>query len=415
LLTLVQFLNSTDSEGDMMQDQQAYFVLFQGARVFSPQDLGTQDVLVAGERVAAIGTHLELPSSWPVRVVDLKGYYLLPGLIDAHVHIIGGGGEGGFATRTPEAYLSAITSAGVTTVVGVLGTDGITRHMAGLLAKARGLEAEGISTFIYTGAYEVPTRTITGSVRSDLILIDKVIGTGEIAISDHRSAQPLLEDIKKLAAEARVGGMLAGKAGVVHLHLGDGSSGLAMLFQIVEETELPAGQFLPTHVNRNPWLFADAIAWGKKGGAVDVTSGVSPAGGMARAIKPSRAIKQAIVEGVPLTNITMSSDGFGSAPVFGPNGELVGLTVGKQDSLIQELRDLVQQEGLPLEQAVQVVTSNVARVLKLPRKGVIQIGSDADFAVFTPELELEQVWARGRLMVDAGKPVVFGTFEQSLG
>lgn len=183
-----------------------FFTLLRGARVFAPEDLGRQDVLVAGERIAALGPELEVPAGWQAAEVDLSGYHLLPGFIDQHVHIAGGGGEGGFATRTPEAELSAITRCGVTTVVGLLGTDGVTRHMAGLLAKARGLEAEGISTYIYTGAYEVPTRTLPGSVRSDLVLVDKVIGTGEIAISDHRSSEPRPEEIEKLAAEARVGG-----------------------------------------------------------------------------------------------------------------------------------------------------------------------------------------------------------------
>ena len=72
---------------------------------------------------------------------------------------IGGGGEGGFSTRTPEATLSDLTTAGVTTVVGTLGTDGIARDMNALLAKARGLEEEGITTYIYTGSYRLPLRT----------------------------------------------------------------------------------------------------------------------------------------------------------------------------------------------------------------------------------------------------------------
>lgn len=392
-----------------------FFTLLRGARVFAPEDLGRQDVLVAGERIAALGPELEVPAGWQAAEVDLSGYHLLPGFIDQHVHIAGGGGEGGFATRTPEAELSAITRCGVTTVVGLLGTDGVTRHMAGLLAKARGLEAEGISTYIYTGAYEVPTRTLTGSVRSDLVLVDKVIGTGEIAISDHRSSEPRPEEIEKLAAEARVGGMLSGKAGVVHLHLGDGRGGLKLLFHIVDESEIPLTQFVPTHVNRNPWLFEDALQWGKRGGFLDITSSIVPTRAVPAAIKPSQAVAQALAKGVPLEHITMSSDGFGSAPDFDSHGHLRGLLVGKEDSLLGELCDLVQKEGLPLEQAAQVLTRNVARLLRLwPQKGGIQVGADADLAVLTPELTLHQVWARGRLMVDEGRPVVWGTFEQSL-
>jgi len=287
--------------------------------------------------------------------------------------------------------------------------------MAGLLAKARGLEGEGISAFIYTGAYQVPTPTITGSVREDIIVVDKVIGAGEIAIADHRSAQPTRVEIQKLAAEARVGGMLSGKAGVLHLHIGDGKSGLEMLFEIVEEGEIPITQFTPTHVNRNPWLLEHASDWGKRGGYVDVTSGVGLANAVGNAVKPSRAVRQLLSQGVELSRITMSSDGNGSMPYFDGKGNLIGLMVANQNSLLEEMRDLVRLEGLPLTMAVQLITSNVARILKLwPRKGSIQVGADADFAVLTPDVLLHQVWARGRLMVDEGRPLVWGTFEKHL-
>jgi len=389
-----------------------FFTILRGLQVLGPAELGQQDVLIAGEKIAAIAPSLEVPVSWECQEFQWDGYILVPGFIDSHVHMIGGGGEGGYATRTPEVNLSIVTKAGVTTVVGCLGTDGITRHMTSLLAKARGLESEGITTYIYTGAYEVPTPTLTGSVRTDLMLIDKVIGVGEIAISDHRSAQPLKEDIQKLAAEARVGGILSGKAGIVNVHLGDGKNGLNMLFTIIEESEIPITQFLPTHVNRNRRLFKQAIEWGKHGGFMDITSSVSPVTGSQEAIKPSQAVREALDAGVELSCITMSSDGNGSIPRFNDKGEIVGLKVGNEDSLLAELRDLVQIEGIKLAEAIQILTSNVAKALKLwPRKGCIQVGADADLVVLTSDIKLHQVWARGRLMVDNGIPIVFGTFE----
>jgi beta-aspartyl-dipeptidase (metallo-type) len=396
----------------IMTERKPFFTLLRGADVFAPAALGCQDILLAGEKIAAIAPHLELPGDWEYQKIDLHGYTVAPGFIDGHVHMIGGGGEGGYATRTPEVTLSTITRAGITTVVGCLGTDGTTRHVASLLAKARGLEYEGISTYIFTGAYEVPTPTLTGSVRTDLIIIDKVIGAGEIAISDHRSAQPMQKDIQKLAAEARVGGMLSGKAGVVNLHLGDGKNNLDMLFAIAEESEIPMTQFIPTHVNRNSGLFKQAVEWGKKGGLIDITSGVSPASGSLKAIKPSQAIREAIAAGVELSHITMSSDGNGSMPRFDAHGNTIGVKVASQTSLLEEVRDLVRLEGIQFPDAVQVVTSNVAKVLKLwPHKGCIQVGSDADCIVLTPELRLHQVWAKGQLMVNKGSAVVLGTFE----
>lgn len=386
--------------------------LLKNARVYAPEELGRQDILVAGKTIVHMAPEITPPVGLPVDVQDLSHSIVVPGFVDQHVHLIGGGGEAGFSTRTPEVTLSNITRWGITTVVGCLGTDGIARHMTTLLAKARGLEAEGISTFIYTGSYEVPTPTITGSVRSDLVIIDKVIGAGEIAISDHRSAQPTVQQLKVLAAESRVGGMLANKAGVLHLHLGDGERGLAPLFEIVDSTEIPITQIVPTHLNRNRNLFAESLTWGKRGGFIDITSGVSPASGVKVSVKPSTAIKEALAAGVALEQITMSSDGNGSMPVFDDAGKMISLMVASLESLYQEFKDAVLKEEIPLASALQTITSNPANVLKLyPQKGAIQIGSDADLVVLDEALNISQVWARGQLMVENGRPLVKGTFE----
>lgn len=392
--------------------QKAFFTLLKGAQVFAPENLGVQDILIAGDKVAAIGHSLREPEGYACEVVDLTGLLLAPGFIDSHVHLIGGGGEGGFATRTPEVLLSKITTSGVTTVAGCLGTDGTTRHVESLLAKARGLEMEGISTYIYTGAYELPTPTVTGSVRRDIIMIDKVIGAGEIAMSDHRSAQPLKEDYQKLAAEARIGGMLSGKAGIVDMHMGDGKNGLRLLFEITENGEIPKTQFLPTHVNRNGKLFAESIEWAKAGGYMDITSGIRPDANSKNVIKPSAAVKRALDANVPLGHITMSSDGNGSMPIFDEKGNTVGVGVASQYSLLEEVRDMTKEEGIAFEDAVRIVTSNVAKVLKVwPAKGCVAAASDADFVVLDSDLKLRHVFAKGRQMVKDGEAIVRGTFE----
>lgn len=395
-----------------MSSKKAFFTLLKGAVVYAPEKLGVRDILIAGSKIAAIAPSLKVPEGYECDVVDLTGLTLAPGFVDSHVHIIGGGGEGGFATRTPEVLLSKITTSGVTTVAGCLGTDGTTRHVESLLAKARGLEEEGITTYIYSGAYEIPTPTITGSVRRDIIMIDKVIGAGEIAMADHRSAQPSKAEYQKLTAEARIGGMLSGKAGIVDMHMGDGGDGLRLLFEITENGELPKTQFLPTHVNRNEKLFAESIEWAKAGGYMDITSCVCPANGSPRAIKPSMAVKQALDHKVPLDRITMSSDGNGSMPLFDEKGNTVGVGVASQHSLLEEVRDMVKKEGIAFETAVQVVTSNVAKALKIwPQKGCVTVGADADFAVLDDEMKLQHVFAKGRQMVQDGKAIVHGTFE----
>lgn len=396
-----------------MNTKKTFFTLLKNAHVIAPEDLGVKDILVAGEKIAMIGEGLSLPAVYDCEVVDCEGNYVVPGFIDSHVHLIGGGGEGGYATRTPEIQLTDITTSGVTTVLGLLGTDGVTRHVASLLAKARGLEDEGITAYIYSGSYEIPTPTITGSVRNDIILIDKVIGTGEIAMCDHRSSQSPKEAYQQITAEARVGGMLSGKAGVVNMHLGDGEDGLKMLYEITKNGEIPKTQIIPTHVNRNKRLFKEAIEWAKQGGIMDVTSSVSPETGSSHSVKSSEAVKQALEAGVNIENITMSSDGNGSMPIFDEAGNNIGVGVASQISILNEFRDMVQKENIAITDAVKIITSNIAKFTKLyPRKGCLANNSDADILVLDKDLQLQHVWARGTHMVENGKPIVFGTFEK---
>lgn len=389
----------------------SFFKLLRGAKVLAPEDLGTQNILIVGDKIAAIGPKLAAPQGYECEVVDLDGCVLLPGLIDSHVHLTGGGGEGGFATRTPEILLSSITTSGITTVVGCLGTDGVTRSVLNLLAKVRGLEAEGITAYMYTGAYEMPTPTITGSVRSDIIIIDKVIGSGEIALSDHRSAQPSYQEYKNLAAQSRVGGMLSAKAGVVDMHIGDGKNGLGVLFKIAQDSEIPRNQFIPTHINRNRTLLTEGIKWAKEGGIMDITSGVSPAEGSPVSVKPSEALKQALDAGVNIENITMSTDGNGSVPIFDDKGNTVGVGVASQKTMMREIRDMIKAEKIDASTAVKLATSNIARVLKLTQKGQVKEGFDADLTVVDNDFKVKDVWARGQHMVKDGKAIVFGTFE----
>lgn len=389
-----------------------FFKILKNVDVYGPQPMGKKDILVAGEKIASIGDSGAFDAVPEAKTYDLTGKKAVPGFIDSHAHLLGGGGEGGFQTRTPEAVLSMITVCGVTTVAGLLGTDGIARHVESLLAKAHGLEAEGLTTYIYTGAYQLPTPTITGSVIKDIMMIDKVIGPGEIAMSDHRSSQPTLDDYRRLAGEARVGGMLSGKAGVLNIHMGDSKKGLQYLFAIAEEGEIPRTQFIPTHINRNEHLFVEGIQWAKDGGFIDVTSGIAP-GKTGTAVKPSHAVKRALDAGVPLKNILMSSDGMGSMPIFDEAGNTIGVGVGDQSSIFTEFRDMVLNEKIPLEQAICVITSNVAEALKISkRKGYIEGGKDADFVIIDEDFAIDQVWARGQLMVDKGVAIVKGTFEK---
>lgn len=388
-----------------------HMLLLKNVDLYAPAHAGRTDILVAGGRIVHVGDGLAGPGEY-CEVVDAEGLVATPGFIDGHVHITGGGGEGGFATRTPELVLSDAIRGGVTTIVGCLGTDGITRHPAGLLAKARGLDEEGITTYTWTGHYAVPVQTLTGSIERDLILIDKVIGVGEVAISDHRSTQPTFEEFVRLVAEARRGGILSGKAGVVNMHLGDSRRGLDLLRRAVAETEIPRTQFLPTHINRNPWLFEEGIAWAKDGGYVDFTTSTVPAFIEEGEVPCHEALRRMLDAGVAPTQITFTSDAQGSLPAFDAAGVLVRLDIGRVTSLLGAVRESVVREKVDLAVALQTITSNPARILKLRTKGQVAPGFDADITLLDPAtLDVRGVVAKGRWLMRDGEPVVKGTFE----
>lgn len=388
--------------------------LIKKIHIFAPEDQGTQDVLVGGGEILKIGEELPAEEAYGTQVIDGRGKVLMPGLIDAHVHILGGGGEGGAKTRTPEIMLTDIITGGVTTVVGCLGTDGCTRTMSNLLAKAKGLEEEGITAYVYTGSYQVPVRTLTGSIMDDIILLEKVVGTGEIAISDHRSSQPSKKEFARIVADTRVGGILSGKAGLVNIHMGDGENRLKFLRYVLKKTEIPASNMLPTHINRSKALMEDGIDYAKNlGGYIDLTTSSDPDFLDPDEVKASTGLKTALDAGVPSDHVTFSSDGQGSLPVFGPKGEFMGLGVGKVASLYREMRDAVLADQVPLTDALRAVTSNPAALLKLTKKGRIFEGADGDLVLAgEDDLVIDTVIAKGKIMIQGGQVLVKGTFER---
>lgn len=349
-------------------------------------DIGVKDILIAGEKIYRItqpGTIKDY--SLIEKVIPCKGLYAFAGLIDQHVHILGAGGEQGFASRVCEISAHEILAGGVTTVVGLLGADGCTRSLECLYAKAKALETQGITTFMYSGSYAVPPVTLTGSLLRDIVFIDKVIGAGEIAISDHRSSQPGTGEMLKLSSDAHLGGLLSGKAGVVHLHVGDGKGGLLPLVQMIKESDLPKEQFIPTHTNRNAALFKQAIEYCRFGGNIDLTAG-EKAG-----IPVVEAIRALMEEGIDLSRVTVSSDANGSIPAGG---------VAKVQSLYDDLRQCIVQSVLSPENAFKLASKNVAKVLKIyPQKGAIFEGSDADILITDKNYEIRIVIGMGKFLL----------------
>lgn len=381
--------------------------LFKNANLYAPDALGINHVLVAGGKIVFIGQDLPtLDAPLDVDVVDLDGDALIPGFVDGHAHIIGGGGEAGFKTRVPPVPLSQFTQAGVTTVVGLLGTDDLTKNTHSMLAQVYALREEGLSAYCYTGGYHLPPTTLTGSVKSDIVFLEPVVGIGELAISDHRSSQPTLNELLKVASEAHVARLMTGKAGIVHLHLGDGERGLELVRQALSETEIPARTFNPTHVNRRKELFEEACELTTQGCWIDVTAFETGDVGY----EPADALKRYMASDYPQDKLSISSDGGGCLPCFNDHGHMTSMDFANSSAMTEVFYQLLD-EGYEIDKCLPFFSTNVATLMNFENKGRLALGMDADMLILNKRNRISHVMASGQWHVFEGKLVKKGTFE----
>lgn len=382
--------------------------LIKNAEVFAPKYLGKKDVLVIADKIVRIEDHIDGYDNVPeVETFDFSGKKLLPGYIDIHMHITGGGGEQGPASRVPEAMLSQITSCGITTVVGLLGTDGITRSVENLVAKARALTEEGITAYCLTGAYGIPSTTITGFVEKDIMMVPPIIGT-KIAVSDHRSSNPQGTELIAVASATRRGGLLANVAGLVTMHMGSGVGKLDPLFYALDHSDIPAKNFLPTHMLRTQELMEEGAKLVRRGGYFDMTAGSTDED---MEIGAEKMMELLSWEGMSTEHLTLSSDAFGSQPKFNEQGECIGLTYCSPKYLHLTIKSLVHR-GLPLEEAIKLLTSTPAELLgKAGVKGCVAEGADADLLVLDENLDIDSLFAKGQTAILNKEITLKGRFE----
>ncbi|MBR4162740.1 MAG: beta-aspartyl-peptidase [Solobacterium sp.] len=363
------------------------FLLIKNAHVYSPEDLGIQDVLICNQKIIRIHPHIDFTWDEDFTVIDAKEKILVPGFIDQHVHIIGGGGEDGFASLIREIQFTDCIRYGVTTVIGLLGTDHHAKSVETLVAKTKALKEQGMSAYCLTGSYTYPSNTLTGSVGRDIAFIDEIIGV-KIAISDHRSSNVSKQELARIATEARTAALLSKKPGVVHMHTGKGKDGYKKVMEIIEETDIPIFHFRPTHVANQ---LEDAYAFADMGGYIDFTSGTD--------IEKTAETLQNAMKRVPLSQITLSSDSNGSFPVWSEDKKIIGMGVGKMETLYDTIRCLIKEKHVPVCEAIRLITLNVADALLLKQKGRIEKDADADLVLLDENLDIDTVITLGKITV----------------
>lgn len=378
-------------------------ILLKSAEIYSPNNIGRKNIFIGGSKILKI--HDEIENINDIEVYDCGDKIVVPGLIDQHVHITGGGGEGGFHTRVPESHLSDFIKAGITTVVGLLGTDSTTRSVENLVAKAKSLTREGITAYALTGAYEYPSPAITSSIKKDIVFVNEIIGA-KIAANDHRDSGITANELARIGADARVAGMLSEKSGHVTVHMGSGKFDMDTINKALEISNIPISIFRPTHANRKKSLCMDALEYAKKGGYVDFTCSI-PA-----EIQDEEILKMAKEKLIPFDRLSFSSDGFGSWSNYDENGNLIEIGVTPIDSLISTIKKLVNS-GFSLEEVLPLFTSNVANSLKIGHiKGHVKENYDADLLILDRDLNLNGVISKGEWLMKDEKILKYGTYEK---
>ncbi len=358
--------------------------VIRNGELLTPEPAGRTDLLIIGDRIAALGGFDAIllgRGGLEMDVVEADGAWVVPGFIDPHAHLLGGSGEGGFAKQTPELWPSEVLPAGITTVVGTLGVDTTMKTPAGLLAKVKAFNEDGLSAFMWTGGYDVPPTPITASVRTDILFIMEVIGVGELAIADERASDPELPELARIAHEAHVGGLLSGKAGVTHFHVGPGKRRLRCLHELLdaERLQVDPAWLYPTHVQRSEALLDEAVALVRRGATVDFDVADEDL---------EHWLPRYLERGGDPERLTISSDASKTAPRL----------------LHDQVAHVVREGIAELATVLPMITSNTARVLGLSTKGIIAPGADADITILDSEsLEVIHVLARGRQLVRDGE------------
>lgn len=356
--------------------------LIENGEIYAPEPLGKSSVLLSHNTILKIG---EIDKSAveslgvELEIINAKNCFVTPGFIDPHEHLLGGSGEDGFSTQTPEITAAEIIEAGITTVVGCLGVDTTMKTLPGLLAKVKGLREEGLNAYMWTGGYNVPPTTISKDTRDDIMFIAEVVGAGEIAISDERTTEPDFHELAHLVHDAYVGGMLSRKAGRTHFHVGNGPRRMRILFDLIEKDDVKPEWLYPTHITRSEELMLEAIDLASRGGFVDIDVVNEDLSQWLRFYKGNRG---------DMTKLTVSSDASKTAP----------------RNLFEQIRKCVTTGEFSFEEVLPLITQNTANALKLTNKGLLKAGNAADILLLEKEtLDLREVICGGKRLLKDGK------------
>lgn len=381
--------------------------LLTGGTVFAPDELGTADILSVSGGIASISAPGALAPDavsdilGDVSIIDCTGSLVMPGLVDSHLHILGGGGGQGFDTRIPELPADAILEAGITTCVGMPGVDTISKPPTALLARAAALNQQGVRAVAMAGGFHWPAPTVTGDLFRDLYALPQLVGV-KVALGERIATAPGVAELARLLSELEWLAGATGRAALLHAHLGTRNSAAVLIREALHHSGAAPERVHLTHANYTRDTLAAAIELGGLGCLIDVNPLLNP-DRVAGSVDPVDAVRQLLDAGIPVERLTLSTDGNASVPRVTPSGTRE--TFSYQLGLLGTVRDLVASGVVGVASAISLVTRNPARALRLNPVGTLAVDAPADLLVTDSGFSVRHVISGGELVVRDGRAV----------
>ena len=213
-------------------------------------------------------------------------------------------------------------------------------------------------------------------------------------MGDVNGSFPSSQAILEMLSQIRQAAVTVNKQGLLHVHLGS----IPNPFDIFEEiaaSGFPIGTHLrPTHCARTEFLLKSACAYAMESHDryIDITTD-----GPCYLGQPAAAVSAAVSCGVPVEQITLSSDGHGVVPRFDADGNVVGQAIGEVARNHETMVELVRDFSFPLSDALSLITRNAADSLGLTDQGRLEIGACANAVLLNQNLQIVAVVSRGQV------------------
>ncbi|MER7151734.1 N-acetylglucosamine-6-phosphate deacetylase [Streptomyces lydicus] len=380
-----------------------------GARIARPSGVvGSGRITVEGGRIAGVHSRDVDPVEGgdAAGVVDLTGHLIVPGFVDMHVH---GGGGGSFSSADPGECMTVVEThrrRGTTSMVASTVTGELTELARQAAVLAELVQQGELAGIHFEGPFISPQRC--GAHQPGLLrdpdpvdvrkLVDAAHGTAVMMtvapeLPGGLASVRLLAEAGVIAAightdssyDATREAIDAGATVATHLFnamppLGHRAPGpVAALL----EDERITVELINDGTHLHPAVLQLAVREAGAGRVAFITDAMGAAG-MSDGMYPLGPMRVEVRDGVARIS----------------EGPTAGSIAGSTLTLDRAFKRAVTLDGLTVDQAVQVLSANPARLLGIDdRVGSLEVGKDADLVVLDAAWDVVGVMRRGEWVV----------------